>query len=118
MVTLLAFDSKCMKSLLSSDNAAYFDEKYPIIYKIKMNKKKGKDFFYTTAIDYALKNNQISAVNTIIEYIVNYQNNFISSFLFTKNLNLLIQKDIPVTNILASNIFNYNFDFDGWPGAH
>lgn len=72
MVTLLAFDSKCMKSLLNTDNANYFDEKYPIIYKVKMNKKKGKKFFYTTAIDYALKNNQIAAVNTIIDYIVTY----------------------------------------------
>ena len=57
MVTLLAFDSKCMKSLLNTENSEYFDEKYPIIYKVKMNKKKGKKFFYTTAIDYALKNN-------------------------------------------------------------
>ena len=57
-------------------------------------------------------------MNTIIEYIVTYQNNFISSFLFTKNLNLFIQKDIPIAKILGSNIFNYNFDFDDWPGAH
>ena len=42
MVTLLAFDSKCMQCLLNSGNAEYFDEKYPIIYKVKMNKKKGK----------------------------------------------------------------------------
>jgi hypothetical protein len=57
MVSLLAFDSKCMSSLLDDSNAQYFDEKQPIIYKIKMNKKKGEGYFYTTAIDYALKNN-------------------------------------------------------------
>ena len=57
MVSLLAFDSKCMSCLLDESNSEYFDEKWPIIYKIKMNKKKGSGYFYTTAIDYALKNN-------------------------------------------------------------
>ena len=57
MVSLLAFDSKCMSCLLDDSNSEYFDEKWPIIYKIKMNKKKGSGYFYTTAIDYALKNN-------------------------------------------------------------
>ena len=33
-------------------------------------------------------------------------------------MNLFIQKDIPITKILSSSIFNYTFDFDDWPGAH
>ena len=71
-MTLLAFDSQVMATLLSSDNAEYFNEKFPIIYKNKLKKKNGSGFFYTNSIDVALKNNQIRAVNVIIEYIVNY----------------------------------------------
>lgn len=34
--SILAFDSKAMISLLSSDNEQYFDSEYPIIYKNKI----------------------------------------------------------------------------------
>ena len=61
-----------MACLLSSDNAQYFDENYPIIYKNKLKKKNGKGYFYTNSIDLALKNNQIRAVNYIIAYIIKY----------------------------------------------
>ena len=57
MVTLLSFDSLVMADLLSSDNAQYFSEEYPIIYKNKFKKKNGKGFYYTNSIDVALKNN-------------------------------------------------------------
>lgn len=57
LVTLLAFDSQVMATLLSSDNAQYFNEKFPIIYKNKLKKKNGSGFFYTNSIDVALKNN-------------------------------------------------------------
>ena len=70
MATLLAFDSASMASLLSSENSEYFDEQYPVIYKNKFKKKNGKGFYYTNAIDMALKNNQIRAVNSIVQYIV------------------------------------------------
>jgi len=46
-----------MADLLSSDNAQYFSEEYPIIYKNKFKKKNGKGFYYTNSIDVALKNN-------------------------------------------------------------
>jgi hypothetical protein len=46
-----------MAFLLSSDNFAYFSELYPIIYKNKISKKDGKKFYYTNAIDIAIKNN-------------------------------------------------------------
>lgn len=57
LVTLLAFDSAVMEILLSSDNAQYFNEQYPIIYKNKLKKKNGNGFFYTNSIDVALKHN-------------------------------------------------------------
>ena len=57
MVTLLAFDSQVMATLLSSENSKYFNEQYPIIYKNKLKKKNGKGFFYTNSIDVAIKNN-------------------------------------------------------------
>ena len=54
----------------------------------------------------------------MIEYIVKYQNNFVSSFLFSKNLPKLMQKGINVQDLMASSIFRYQFDFDEWPSAH
>ena len=54
----------------------------------------------------------------MIEYMVKYQNNFVSSFIFLKNFHILLEKDIPVRKLLDSEIFNYTFDFDEWPGNH
>ena len=73
-----------MKFLLSENNDKFFSEEYPIIYKNKMLKKDGHGHYYTNAIENALKNNQVHAVSEIIKYIVKYQNNFVSSYLFTK----------------------------------
>ena len=42
----------------------------------------------------------------MIEYIVKYQNNFVSSFLFSKNLPKLMQKGINVQDLMASSIFS------------
>lgn len=61
-----------MDSLLDRKNEKFFDEKYPVIYKNKFKKKNGRGFYYTNAIDLALKNNQIRAVNCIIKYIIKY----------------------------------------------
>jgi hypothetical protein len=70
MVALLAFDSGSMRSLLSEDNSKFFSEEYPIMYKTKVAKADGKHFYYTTAIDVALKNNQVAAVNIMLKYII------------------------------------------------
>jgi len=59
MVSILAFDSGSMTHLLSEDNECYFSEEFPIIYKNKVEKKGGKGFFFTTPIDYAIRNNQV-----------------------------------------------------------
>lgn len=68
-----------------------------------------------TAIDIAMENNQIRAVGLMIDHIVKYQNNFVSSFLFRKNLIPLMKKGIEVSALLKSNIFSYKFEFDEWP---
>jgi len=47
-----------MEALLNDNNKEYFDEKYPIIYKNKIPKKQGHDYYYRTAID-TMRNNQI-----------------------------------------------------------
>jgi hypothetical protein len=55
--SMLAFDSGSMSVLLNENNQEYFSELYPIIYKNKVPKRNGESFFYTNAIDIALKNN-------------------------------------------------------------
>ena len=57
-----------------------------MFYKNKLVKSNNKDkYFYRSAIDMALRNNQVSAVTCITDYIVKYQNNYVSSFLFLNN---------------------------------
>jgi len=57
-------------------------------------------------------------VNQLIKYIVKYQNNFVSSYLFLKNLPVLIEKGIDTRELLDSDIFNVVFDYDEWPSNH
>ena len=47
-----------------------------------MPKSDGSGHYITNAIDNALNNNQVKAVNLLLDYIVKYQNNFVSSYLF------------------------------------
>ena len=89
MVSILAFDHRSVSYLLDDCYKEYFDEKYPLFYKTKFKKRKG-GYCYRSAIDNALRVNQITAVNLIIAYIVKYQNNFLSSFLLKKTLPDLI----------------------------
>ena len=53
-----------------------------------------------------------------MEYIIKFQNNFISSYLFTKNMPVIIEKGISVHSLLDSKIFTVTFDFDDWPQTH
>jgi hypothetical protein len=118
LCSMLSFDSQSMSHLLDDKNEIYFSNDYPIIYKNKHLKKDGKNHYYTNAIEIALKNDQVRAITVLINYIVKYQNNFISSYLFMGNLPILIDKGIHVAELLKSKIFNVPFDFDNWPGAH
>ena len=88
VVSMLSFSNKCLEFLLDEQYQDLFQSKYPIFYKNKISKgKNGKDkYFYRSAIDTALRNDQLQAVQEIISYITKFQNNFISSFLFGRNL--------------------------------
>lgn len=73
MASILSFDSRSLKHLLSDQNSQFFSEEFPLFYKNKIvkNNKPGK-YFYRSAIDMALRNNQVSAVTCINDYIVKY----------------------------------------------
>lgn len=51
----------------------------------------------TTSIEIALENNQVVALNKIIEFIVKYQNSYVFTFLFDGLLIKLLNKGIKVT---------------------
>lgn len=120
MTSILSFDSRSMKYLLKDEFSEFFSQDYPLFYRNKIQKGPSADnrFFYRSAIDSALRNNQVAAVQCILEYIVKYQNNFVSSFLFNRNFTTLLEKGIEVKSLLESQIFNYEFDLDEWPSTH
>lgn len=55
--SILAFDSGSTALLFSKNNDDYFSEDYPIIYKNKIVKADKENYYYTNAIDIALRNN-------------------------------------------------------------
>lgn len=54
----------------------------------------------------------------MIKYITKYQNSFVSFFMFKSNFAELLQKGLDMTEILRSNIFSYQLDFEEWPATH
>ena len=66
MVSILSFDSRSMSFLLNDDFSEHFSAKYPIFYRFKARKGTSDKFFYRSAIDNALKNNQVGAVDSIL----------------------------------------------------
>ena len=54
----------------------------------------------------------------IIDYIVKYQNFFVSSYLFQKNFPDLIEKGVLIKPLLDSEVFSFSFDLDEWPTSH
>jgi len=80
MISILAFDSMSIKSLLSEKFEEYFVSEFPLFYKNKqickkMNGKTKKMHYvnrFYTAIDIAMDNNQIRAVGLMIDHIVKY----------------------------------------------
>ena len=54
----------------------------------------------------------------MLDYIVKYQNVYSSSFLFKKNLGTILERGIKIKNLLDSNVYNMEFDFDEWPSTH
>lgn len=94
--------------LLSTDNAQYFDDEFPIFYQQKDKR---------TAIDVALDKNQIKSVDLMLDYIVKYQNRYVYANLFKYNLVDLLEKGVMLTHLMESQIINNIFDFDEWPGT-
>ena len=117
MASILSFDSRSMNHLLDDTNNEHFTDEFPIFYRNKILKGKDK-YYYRSAIDRALRCNQVRAVSLIIKYIVRYQNNYVSSYLFMKNFPLLLEKAIQVHELLASDVFSFKFDYDEWPSSH
>ena len=105
MASLLAFDSKSIECLLGHHNKQYFCAEFPLIYNLRLKKKNGQGHYYHSALDIALKNNQVRAVNLMIQYAVVYQNNYFSAYLFARLLPALLNKGIKVFNLLNSDIF-------------
>jgi len=54
----------------------------------------------------------------MLDYIIRFQNTFTSSFLFLKNFTYMMEKNIDLTKLLSSEIFEIRFDFDQWPSNH
>ena len=59
MVSILSFDSRSMAYLLSDDFEEFFDSRFPMFYKNKIQKGHSNEgrYFYRSAIDSALRNN-------------------------------------------------------------
>ena len=58
LVSILAFDSHSIKSLLEDKNSSHFQSEFPIFYKNQLRKRNNQSsFYYRSAIGIALKNN-------------------------------------------------------------
>ena len=53
-----------------------------------------------------------------MNYICKYQNNYVSSYIFMKNIPKFLDKGISVGALFESEIFNMSFNYDEWPTAH
>ena len=60
------------------------------------------NYFYCSAIDNAIKANQVGAVRLLINYITKYQNHYSSSYMFMKNLPDIFLLDIEILPLLDS----------------
>ena len=83
LVSILSFDSGSIKSLLTPHNIERIDTSYTVFYKIfQWGDLGSKAIEIMTAIDISLKNNQIQALNLIIDYIVKNQNSYVHFYIF------------------------------------
>lgn len=71
-----------------------------------------------SAIDYALEANQIRSVNTMIDYICEYQNEWVYSNLFYNNLVTLLTKGVTLKKLFNSNVFRKKVEEEAWPSQH
>lgn len=115
LATLLSFDSRLVSALLSEDKVEEMQHEYPIIYRIRKRGSKSEEC--QTAIDIALGEHQVQAVNLMISYIVRHQNAPSYAYLFRENFTSLLGKGINVGALLRSEIFYHKLQFDDsdWP---
>ena len=73
LTTILSFDSKSMKALLDEKHRDLFIRYCPIFYVIKNNHLvQNRGLNYVSAIDIALQNNQIIALDLITDFMAIY----------------------------------------------
>lgn len=84
---MLVADSHCLKQIF--EEKIEFKDKFPVIYKyqvhIENDNHKCGGCYTVSPIDVALKKQQYTAIQRMIEFIVEYQNDYTSSFLFLDN---------------------------------
>ena len=125
MTAIMAFSKRSLVFLLNDRNSQYFSQDYPLFYKNKMMRSKvgayeGSTmkfiYYYRSPIDNALGVNQITSAQHIVDYIVKYQNNYYSSYMFQKNIEALFEAEINLIDLLNSNVFNIELPkYEGWP---
>lgn len=117
LIQILSFESRFIDKLLQDvSNSEQYSSTYPMFYK--MQQTKGLETRIFTPVSLALENNQIVALNRMIEYVVKYQNTYAFSFLFEEDMHLLLEKGIKVTSLFESKIFIYTFELEDWPIIH
>ena len=57
-------------------------------------------------------------MESIINYLCKYQNNYITHFLFQNTLSEIIVQGIKISNLLDSKILRYTIEFEEWPALH
>ena len=105
MVSMLSFDSRSMEFLLDDGFGEHFSARYPIFFKNKVRKGASDAYYYRNAIQNAYKNNQVRAVDIILNYMIKYQNNVSCSYLLVRILPQIIEMGIEVRELCDSKIF-------------
>ena len=105
-----------MVHILDDANEQYFDQKYPLNLQKQNQEEEQRELLLQLPNRHSPEEQPGTAVDKLIEYIFKYWNIFVSSYLFVKNLPIIISKDIKIYLLLKSDIFQVEFDFDEWPG--
>ena len=121
LIHLLAFDGNSIKALLHERHGDNYVSEYPLIYMVANQESDEQHFtkqVKESAFDVALQNNQVSAIKSMVKWVLKHQNSYVYSYLFKQNLVDLMEMGIEISQLLDSDIFCYNFDFVEWPTTH
>ena len=115
---MLSFDSQSVVILLDEKYKDHFDPDAPIFYRIKNNDVvRERNLCHLSAIDIALENNQIIALNLITNYMATYQDRYFYAVLFRDNFTNLLRSGISLKNFLDSDLVLHKFSFEEWPST-